>query len=386
MKIVIAPDKFKGCLNAADVAEAIAVGARSVDASLALDLCPMADGGEGTVAALVAATGGRLVTRRVVGPLSEMSVDATFGFLGDDVTAVIEMSAASGLALLKPQDRNPLNTTTFGTGQLIAAAIGEGASQIILGIGGSATIDAGIGCAQACRFTLLMRDGELTSMTEPLCGRDLPNVLMVKHGRGEITNGVQITVACDVTNPLFGDNGAARVFGPQKGASPADVERIDADFLAFAERTGKMAEAQSPGAGAAGGLGFGMTAFFGATLRSGVDLVADAVGLRGRLRGASLCITGEGQLDGTSAHGKTVGGVARLCRELGVPCIALAGSIGDGAEQMISEGLTAHFSICDRPMTMNESCRDARTLLSRVAANVMRAARSSPPPATLPLK
>jgi glycerate kinase len=209
-------------------------------------------------------------------------------------------------------------------------------------------------------------------MTEPLCGRDLPSVLMVKHGRGEITNGIDITVACDVTNPLYGDHGAARVFGPQKGASPAAVEQIDADLRAFAERAGKMPEAQSPGAGAAGGLGFGMTAFFGATLRSGVDLIADAVHLRDRLRGADCCITGEGQLDATSAHGKTVGGVARLCREAGVPCIALAGSIGDGADRLLSEGLTAYFSICDRPMTLDEACRDVRPLLTRAAANALR--------------
>jgi glycerate kinase len=372
MRIIIAPDKFKGCLTAIEVATAIAGGLRSVDPLIDLDSCPMADGGEGTVATIVAATSGRLITRRVTGPLPEMKVDATFGLLGDGKTAVIEMAAASGLALLRPQDRNPLNTTTFGTGELIAAAVREGARKIILGIGGSATIDAGIGCAQACGFTILTRDGEPVSMTEPLCGRDLANVLMIKHGRGEVTNGIEITVGCDVTNPLHGETGAARVFGPQKGATPAVVQQLDAELRSLAERTEKITEAESPGAGAAGGLGFGMTAFFGATLRSGVELVADATRLRERLKGATLCLTGEGRLDGQSIHGKTTVGVARICREMGVRCVALVGAVGEGAERSLSEGITAYFPICDRPMTTEESIRDARRLLAATAANVLR--------------
>jgi glycerate kinase len=375
MKIVIAPDKFKGCLSAIDVGAAMAVGLRGVEPAARLDHCPMADGGEGTVATLVAATEGRLVTRRVTGPLPEMKVDATFGILGntDGVpTAVIEMAAASGLALLRPADRNPLNTTTFGTGELIAAALGEEARRIILGIGGSATVDAGIGCAQACGFTVLLRDGQPTSMTEPLCGRDLENVLMVKHGRGEITNGVEIIVASDVTNPLYGENGAARVFGPQKGATPDIVEWLDKQLRALAERTGKIALANAPGAGAAGGLGFGMTAFFGAALQSGVDLVADVVKLKDRLRGADVCFTGEGRLDGQSAQGKAVAGVARACRELNVPCLAIAGSVGEGAERVLDEGLTAYVSICDRPMALEEACRDAPRLIAETTANGLR--------------
>jgi glycerate kinase len=373
MKIVIAPDKFKGCLSAADVAGAIADGVRSVDPNTETDLCPMADGGEGTVAALVAATGGRLITRRVTGPLPEMKVDAIFGILGDGQTAVIEMAAASGLALLPPGDRNPLNTTTFGTGELIAAAVREqGARRIILGIGGSATTDAGIGCAQACGFTVLMRDGEPTAMGEPLCGRDLSNVLIVKHGRGEITNGIEITVACDVTNPLYGEQGAARVYGPQKGATAAVVEQLDRELRSFAQRTGTLNEAITPGAGAAGGLGFGMVAFFGATLRAGVEIVAEAARLRERLRGADLCFTGEGRLDEQSARGKTTVGVARMCREAKVPCVALVGAAGEGAELALHEGLTAYFPICDGPISLEESMRRSRELLTSAATNVVR--------------
>jgi glycerate kinase len=373
MKIVIAPDKFKGCLSAADVARAIADGVRSVDPDAHIDLCPMADGGEGTVAALIAATNGRLITRNVTGPLPEMRVEATFGILGDERTAVIEMAAASGLALLSPSDRNPLNTTTFGTGELIAAAVREqGARRIILGIGGSATTDAGIGCAQACGFTVLMRDGEPTAMSEPLCGRDLPSVMMIKHGRGEITNGIEITVACDVTNPLYGEHGAARVYSPQKGATPAIVGQLDRELRAFAERTGRVSEAQTPGAGAAGGLGFGMLAFFGATLRPGVEIVAEAARLRQRLQGADLCFTGEGRLDAQSVHGKTAIGVARSCREANVPCVALAGGVGEGAELALREGMTACFSICDQPMPLEASMSRGKELLSATAANVVR--------------
>jgi glycerate kinase len=367
MKVIIAPDKFKGCLSAAEVADAIADGVCKFDRNTILDLCPMADGGEGTVAAMIAAAGGRIITNRVTGPLPEMKVDAAWGML-DNTTAVIEMSAASGLALLKPADRNPLNTTTFGTGELIAAAIRNGAKKIILGIGGSATIDAGIGCAQACGFTVLLRNAEPTSMTEPLCGRDVENVLSVKHGRGEITAGIEIVVASDVTNPLYGPNGAARVFGPQKGATPEIVTRLDGDLRALAHRSGKEREANMDGAGAAGGLGFGLLAFFGASLQSGVELIADAVGLRDRLHNADLCFTGEGRIDGQSAAGKTVGGVARICREMNVPCIALVGAIGEGAEKVLEHGLSGYVAIGDQPTDASE----ARRRLADAAAEQLR--------------
>ncbi len=367
MKVVIAPDKFKGCLSAIDVAGSIAEGVRQFDPNIQIELCPMADGGEGTVAAMVAAVGGKVLSQRVTGPLPEMKVDAAWGML-DNETAVIEMSAASGLVLLKMGDRNPLNTTSFGTGELIAAAVRAGARIIILGIGGSATIDGGIGCAQACVFSVLMRDGEATSSTEPLCGRDVENVLMVKHARGEVTAGIEIVVASDVTNPLFGPNGATYVFGPQKGATAEMVARLDGDLRTLAKRCGKEAEALQSGAGAAGGLGFAMLAFFGASLRSGVELIGDAVGLRSRLRGADFCFTGEGRIDGQSAGGKTVGGVARICREMGVPCVALGGSIGEGAEKLLELGLGGYMAICDRVT----SAEEARQGLAEAAMDQMR--------------
>ncbi len=375
MKIVIAPDKFKGCLTAAEVSQAVARGLKTVDATVSIDECPMADGGEGTVAALVSATGGRFITKRVTGPLPEMKVDATFGLLGDGITAVIEMSAASGLALLKPEDRNPLYTTTFGTGELINAAIALGAKKIILGIGGSATVDGGIGCAQACGHTIILEGGEPVSPTEPLIGADLQQVVLIKRHRGEKTDGVPILVACDVENPLCGPQGAAEIYGPQKGATPPQVRQLDSALRQLAIRLNQVALADVPGAGAAGGLGFGMMAYFGATLRSGVEIVIEATKLRDRLRGAQWCITGEGRLDAQSASGKTTAGVARLCREMGVPCIAIAGSIGDQAEKMMAEGLTAYFGICNRPMTLDEAMRNAPDLLVTTAANVFRLLR-----------
>jgi glycerate kinase len=371
MKFLVAPDKFKGCLAAADAADCIAAGIRRAVPSAEIDRCPIADGGEGTVAAMLAACGGRLIHRRVTGPLPEMKVDASFAML-EDGTAVIEMAAASGLALLPESDRNPLDTTTFGTGELMAAGIKEGAKSIILGLGGSATNDAGIGAAQACGFTILTRDGEPTSMSEPLCGRDLHNVLMVKHGRGEVTAGIRIVAATDVDSPLCGDRGASRVFGPQKGATPVIIEQLEAQLRALVHRTGTEALADHPGAGAAGGFGFGILSFFGGTLINGFDLMARSVNLRQRLNGVDLCITAEGRLDHQTRHGKAVAGIARLCKSGGVPCIALAGSIGNDMQSLSEDGLTAHFGICDRPMSLEDSMRDVRRLLTEAACNCVR--------------
>ena len=375
MRIVIAPDKFKGCLTAPQVCDAIARGIRQAAPDAEIDLCPMADGGEGTVAALVAATGGRFETRRVTGPLPEMKVDATFGVLGDGKTAVIEMSAASGLALLPPEDRNPLNTTTFGTGELLLEAAKLGAKEVILGIGGSATTDAGVGCAQACGLPVILDDGQPVSPTEPLCGRDLPSVVLVKHGRGSPVERLRITVACDVTNPLYGPTGAACVFAPQKGATPEQVRELDESLQSLATRLGKTEEAATPGAGAAGGLGFGMLAFFHATLRPGVEIVIEATNLRQRLQNADLCITGEGKLDAQSLAGKTPIGVARLCKNLGVPCVALVGTRGEGAQAALAEGLQGIQVLREAGMTEQESMHNAVDLLSRKALTVVHAYR-----------
>ena len=372
MKFVVAPDKFKGCLAAPAVSEAIAAGIRRADPRIQIESCPMADGGEGTVEALVAATGGRIGHRVVTGPLPEMRIDAAFGILGDRTTAVIEMAAASGLALLPIADRNPMATTTFGTGELIRAAIELGVDRIILGLGGSATNDGGIGCAQACGHTIILEGGDPVSMTEPLTGSDVSRVVLIKRHRGEASDRVKITVASDVNNILCGPAGASHVFGPQKGATPAQVLDLDRALNQLARRCGADTFANTPGAGAAGGLGFGLMAFFGAEMRSGFSLVAETTHLAERLAGADLCITGEGSLDGQSAHGKTAIGVARLCESLEIPCIVLAGTIGSDAERCLAEGVTSYFGICSRPMDLSTAMEEVRPLLESASEQITR--------------
>ncbi|MDP9175872.1 MAG: glycerate kinase [Planctomycetota bacterium] len=367
MKIVLAPDKFKGCLSAAHIASAMERGGRRADPLAEIDFCPMADGGEGTVEALVAATGGRFEIRRVTGPLAEMKVDARFGILGDGKTAVVEMSAASGLALLKPADRNPIYTTTYGTGELLMAALALGVSKIILGIGGSATVDGGIGVAQACGLPVLLEGGELVSPGEPLTGADIGRVVLIKHGRGSAIEKVTIVVACDVDNPLCGPHGAAVMYGPQKGASPAEVVALDAALHQLAVRNDRLMIANTPGAGAAGGLGFGMAAFFGATLQSGIEIVIEATHLRNRLKGAALCLTGEGRLDEQSLRGKAIAGVASACREAGVPCIAICGSSELDLEQIRAAGLAGVFSLRDKSMTLAAAMNGANELIAHFA-------------------
>jgi glycerate 2-kinase len=372
MKILIAPDKFRGSLSAIEVANAIAIGLRRVWPDSRIDQCPIADGGEGTVSALVAATGGTIEICRVTGPLPEMKVDAAFGILGGGRTAVIEMAAASGLALLRADQRDPLATTTFGTGELLDAAARRGIRHILLGIGGSATIDAGIGCAQACGLPIILQDGEPVSMTEPLCGRDIDRVVLVKHGRGEAIEGVRITVACDVNNPLYGPAGAAPIFGPQKGGTLESVRQLDESLKQLALRLGKDDLARYPGAGAAGGLGFGMMSFFRAELRSGIDIVLDAVRLADRLAEVDLCITGEGSFDAQSLHGKAPAGVAALCLKKGVPCIVLAGVLGSDLSDLRSRGIHHAHSLAGGAHSVEECISNAAPLLADLAERVAR--------------
>jgi len=367
MHLLLAPDKFKGCLSAAEVCAAMESGARRALAGVEIDACPLADGGEGTVDALVIATGGRFVNRRVTGPLPDMKVDAKFGILGDGQTAVIEMAAASGLALLKPDELDPMRTTTFGTGELLMAAMEMGVSRIILGIGGSATIDCGVGCAQACGLPVILEGGEPISASEPLVGAYVRRVVLIKHGRGSPIEKVKIQVACDVTNPLFGRTGAAEVYGPQKGATAGQIRELDADLMNLARRNDKLVEANLPGAGAAGGLGFGMVAFFGAELRRGIEIIMDAVGFDRRIAGADLCLTGEGRLDHSSMHGKTVAGVARACRAANVRCIAIAGSV----ERNVDYGFET-VGIEDENISKEESMRNAPELIAAAAEGIVR--------------
>jgi glycerate kinase len=360
MRVLIAADKFKGSLTAPEACKAIAAGIRDAHADATIDLCPMSDGGEGFVDTMIRSHGGSTFTRRVTGPLPEQHVDATYAVI-DGHTAVIEMSAASGLSLLQPADRNPLYTTTFGTGELIHAAADLGCRKILLGIGGSATCDAGVGCLQACGCHIILASHEYASITEPLCGRDLDEITFIKSHRGSSVDGVEIEIACDVTNPLFGPNGAARIFAPQKGASPADVDTLDRVLGSLSHRLGWDTIATRPGSGAAGGIGCGLAAMFGATLRSGVELVIDATNLRERIAAADLVITGEGRLDATSLGGKVVGGVARLARELGKPCAAIVGDVDRSAD--VSSLALSHVEVLTADVSAAESIARAAELL-----------------------
>jgi glycerate kinase len=382
VKIVVAPDSFKECLSALQVAEAIARGLRRADPGAELLLVPMADGGEGTVDAVVEATGGRRLRRTVTGPLGD-PVEATFGVTGDGETAVIEMAQASGLPLVAPGRRNPLGTTTYGTGELIGEALAEGVRTVIIGIGGSATVDGGAGMAQALGVRLTDRSGRELGWG----GGDLGRLAHVDGGGlEEGVLGVRFRVACDVTNPLLGERGAARVYGPQKGATPEMVVRLERNLTRFARIVARdlgVEVAEVPGGGAAGGLGAGLKAFLGAELVPGAEVVAEAVGLAEKMAGADLVITGEGKLDGQSAFGKTPVGVAGLAKRRGIPVVALAGALGAGVERVLACGIDAYFAIADGPLRYEDSLARAGELLASTAEQCLRlwlAGRSSPSP------
>jgi len=375
VRVLIAPDKFKGSLTAAAAAEALAVGVRRADPHAEVDLAPMADGGEGTVEALVKATGGRFLDAEVTGPLGEPVV-ARFGLLGDGTTAAIEMAAASGLVLVPADRRDPACATTFGTGELLLRALDAGARAVILGIGGSATNDGGAGLAQALGFRLLDADGrELARGGGPLA--DLARI--DPGGADPRLARCVIRVASDVDNPLCGPRGASAIYGPQKGAGPDQVATLDRNLGRLADvilRDLGAAIADLPGAGASGGLGAGLVAFAGARLEPGIDLVCRAVDLDDRLAVADLCLTGEGALDRSSAFGKTVVGVARRARERGVPTIVVAGTIGEGAAAVMDEGVTAYLSMVDGPLPLDRAIAEAPRLLAEAAEQVVRIFRA----------
>jgi glycerate kinase len=372
MWVVVAPDKFKGSLSALDAASALARGVAAAAAGAVVDRVPMADGGEGTVEALVSATGGTFHEAVVTGPLG-LPTRARFGLLGDRRTAVLEMAAASGLVLVPPDRRDPSRTTTRGTGELLLAAIENGARRVILGIGGSATNDGGAGLGQALGVRLLDAEGR---DLEPGGGALARLARIDPSGLDSRLSGIEVAVACDVDNPLCGPRGASAVYGPQKGADSALVATLDTNLDHFARIVARdlgCAIRDLPGAGAAGGLGGGLVAFASGQLEPGIALVIDAVGLADRLKGADLCLTGEGALDASSAFGKTAVGVARLARTLGIPTIALAGTIGPGAEAVLDEGIAAYFSICPGPIPLDEAIARAESLLEAAASQAVRA-------------
>lgn len=371
MRIVVAPDSFKGCLTALEVGEALKAGILSVCGGAEVDVVPMADGGEGTVRSLVDASSGRMFSVEVLDPLSR-PVRAEYGLMGDGKTAVIEMAAASGLPLLKDHERNPAITTTYGTGQLIEAALDVGATRLIVGIGGSATNDGGAGMAQALGVRLVDESGrELERGGESLSRLGRIDV----SGMDARLRSAEVTVACDVTNPLTGPEGAAAVYGPQKGATPDMVDTLDRALSHYAavirDQLG-IDVAGAKGAGAAGGLGAGLMAFLKASLRPGVEIVIEATRLADRVAGADLVVTGEGRLDSQTRMGKTPMGVAMVAQELGVPVIGVAGQVAGDADILHDLGFAALIGITDGPMTLAESVRSAERLLKRTGERIMR--------------
>lgn len=374
MKIVVAPDSFKGGMTAKEAADAIETGIQPIFPDAEIVKVPMADGGEGTVQSLVDATDGQLIHETVTGPLGT-SVDGVYGILGDGQTAVIEMAAASGIQYVDEHTHNPLITTTYGTGELMIAALNRGVTQLILGIGGSATNDGGAGMAQALGVQLLDATGtELApggGTLDQLTRIDLSQV-------DPRIADTQILIASDVTNPLVGPDGASAVFGPQKGATSAMVVQLDANLTHYAaviQETLGVDLATYPGAGAAGGLGAGLLAFTKSEMRKGIEIVIEYAGLKEKAQGADLVFTGEGGIDFQTKFGKTPYGVAQATKAVApnAPVVVVAGNVGQGIESLYEDNvIDAVFSIVPGVTTLADALANGPQNLSRTAENVAR--------------
>ncbi|KPA52903.1 glycerate kinase [Photobacterium leiognathi subsp. mandapamensis] len=369
MKIIIAPDSYKESLTAMEVATAIENGFRQVMPNAEYIKLPMADGGEGTVQSLVDASNGTIIERSVTGPLGEQ-VSGFFGLMGDDKTAIIEMAAASGLHLVSPERRNPMLTTSFGTGELILAALDQGVKHIIIGIGGSATNDGGIGMAQALGIRFLDENNKQISYGGGALDRlhriDMSNI-------DPRLRSVKLEVACDVDNPLCGEKGASQVFGPQKGATPEMIAQLDNNLAHYAEiikRDLGRDVKDMAGAGAAGGMGAALLGLFNAQLRSGIEIVMDAVNLADVIKEADLVITGEGRIDSQTIHGKTPIGVARTAKRFNKPVIGIAGSLSYDCNVVHEHGIDAVFSVVPRSVSLAEALSEAAINVELTARNV----------------
>jgi len=371
MNILIAPDSFKDCLSAMEVADALGRGIRKIMPEASCELLPLADGGEGTVESVIDATGGEKIHVRVMDPLMR-EVLSFYGITGDGETAVIEMAAASGIELLQADERDPWITSTFGTGQLIRDALDRGVRKILLGIGGSATNDGGAGMAQALGVTFSGKFGTINVQG----GGTLAEVTdLHMDARDPRISRTEVIVACDVDNPLTGPRGASAIYGPQKGADPAMVKKLDGNLAHFAElirdQLGKDINGV-PGAGAAGGLGAGLMAFLDARLVSGFDMIAGVVGLEGKIRNSDLVITGEGKMDGQTRFGKTPYGVAQMAKKHGLPVIGIAGTLDEDAAVLYEHGFDLLMPIQEKPGDLESSLREGRQLLERTAERMAR--------------
>jgi len=353
MKIVVAPDSFKGSLTAVEVADAIEQGIREIFPEAEIVKIPMADGGDGTVQCLVNATGGEILKEKVTGPLGD-EVLASYGILGDKKTAVIEMAEASGLTLVPENKRNPLITTTYGTGELIKIALDQGCRKMIIGIGGSATNDGGAGMVQALGVKLLDKDEEELGFG----GGELKKVFRIdtKYLDNRLSE-TKVLVASDVSNPLCGPKGASWIYGPQKGATPEIIKELDESLAHFAEivkRDLNKDVKDIPGAGAAGGLGASLMAFLDAELRPGIEIVIEIVRLERAIKGADLVITGEGKIDSQTIYGKAPIGVAKIAKKYNIPVVAIAAIIDDDADIVHQYGINTLIKISEPPMSLAE--------------------------------
>mgnify|MGYP001282669681 FL=1 len=374
MKIVIAPQAFKGSLSALSAARAIGRGVLASDPTTEIALVPVADGGDGTLSALIDSTDGQIFKSIVTGPLG-FAVESEWGVMGDGKTAVIEMAQASGLVLVPPKRRNPLNTTTRGTGQIIKEALDKGYSRIIVGLGGSATNDGGVGMASALGVQFLDSEGKPladgAAMLSELCHIDVSTI----HPGLKLA---EIIGATDVTNPLCGPTGASAVYGPQKGATTEIINRLDAALMHFATIIKSEMDIDvldEPGSGAAGGMGAGLLAFANAELRSGIDMVCDVLEFEKHIKDADLVITGEGRSDASTVYDKAPMGVARKAKVHNVPTVVLAGSLGEGYEELYNHDISAVVCIADRPMAFDRSLARTEELLEAAADRTIRLLR-----------
>lgn len=370
MRVVIAPDSFKGSLSASLVARAIATGVRKACPGCVIEEIPIADGGEGTLEAMVAARQGEYRTYTVRGPLG-VPTAAQLGLLDDGKIGVIEMAQASGLLLVAPEQRNPLLTSTYGTGELMRAALDLGCRELIITIGGSATNDGGLGMLAALGAKFYDADG---NELEPL-GGSLPHLARIDIAELDPRlSDCHITIASDVTNPLCGPLGATAVFGPQKGATPDMVEVLDQGLRNFAQATLAATGVDVldlPGAGAAGGLGAALMAYAGGVMRSGIDVVLDTIGIDSHLAAADLVFTGEGRMDEQTAHGKAPVGLARRARQHDCPVVALVGSLGPGYQAVLEQGITGVFPVLSGPADLAHAMEHAAELVADTAFRVM---------------
>jgi glycerate kinase len=371
MNILIAPDSFKDCLSAREVAGAIGRGIQKILPDAVCILVPMADGGEGTVESVIDATQGKRIELQVMDPLMR-EISSYYGITGDGTAAVIEMAAASGIELLKASERDPWISTTYGTGQLIMDALDRGVKKILLGIGGSATNDGGAGMAQALGVEFIGKFGVINVRG----GGGLAEVETIRlDGLDPRLTEVEIIVACDVNNPLTGPKGASAVYGPQKGADGDMVERLDGNLVHFSrlirDQLG-IEVAEVPGAGAAGGLGAGLMAFLNARLVRGFEMIAGLVGLEENIREADLVITGEGRMDAQTRFGKTPFGVAQMAQEAKKPVIGIAGTLDEDAGILYEHGFDLLMPIQERPGDLETSLKEGEKLLERSGERIAR--------------